>query len=157
MSSLTDTRMWRSGCWMGIDEIIHAFLVTLCFPEITRQKRSSSCPRKKVVLRKNLKCCTVVKSVLKLLTPPVRKKIEKVSKCYSGSGLFCTLLLDHPFQDWFWILSLLFNSKEPDGFFHMTFNTDLVKVRKESNLVSKALWFEKNSKSKMYLDFFEGV
>ena len=94
MNNLNDTRMRRSGCRKPTYEIIDGFLDTLYFPEITRQKRSSSCSRKKVVLRKSYVCGVVVQSVLKVLTPPVSKILNKISKRYSGCGLFLHLFLE---------------------------------------------------------------
>ena len=98
MNCLTDTRMWRSGHGMQTDENFHAFLVTLCFPDFTRQKRSSSCSRIKLVFRKTSKCGVVEKGILKLLTPSVHKKFEKVFLCYSQSELFGTLFFGPHFR-----------------------------------------------------------
>ena len=95
VNNLTDTRMWRSGCRIPIDGIFHPFLVTLCFPEFTRQKRSSSCSRKKIVLRKTLTCGTVVKSVLKFLTPRFVRNWTSIKNIILTVSYF-SLFFGHP-------------------------------------------------------------
>ena len=110
MNKLTGTRMRRSGCRNRSDEIIHGFLVTLCFHKNTQQKRTIAIARKKNVFCETWLCCSVLQSVKQLLILSTQRKFGRVWKKYPGCGLFFTTFFLPPLrtQIQFFLVSLSF-------------------------------------------------